>query len=77
METRKLGKSGLAVPAVGMGTFQTFDVSGSLAERHCFKIVDTALEVGTRLFDSNQPAGIYPQTDRVPGEFGPNHYHGS
>ena len=51
METRKLGQSGLTVPAVGMGTYRTFDVSGSAAERHCFEIVNSALRVGTNLFD--------------------------
>jgi hypothetical protein len=35
MEIRTLGKSGLYVPAVGMGTWRTFDVRGkSLGEVH-------------------------------------------
>ena len=29
MEQRALGQSGLTVPAVGMGTWQTFDVRGA------------------------------------------------
>ena len=62
METRKLGRSGLEVPAVGMGTFRTFDVSGDRAEKHCLRIVDTALGVGTNLFDSSP---MYGEAERV------------
>jgi len=64
METRKLGKSVLTVPAVGMGTFRTFDVSGKSAEKHCHKIVDAALDVGTCLFDSSP---MYGEAERVLG----------
>ena len=32
IERRAFGRSGLTVPAVGMGTWQTFDVSGAAAE---------------------------------------------
>jgi len=64
METRTLGRSGLAVPAVGMGTFRTFDVSGSSAESHCLNIVGRALEVGTNLFDSSP---MYGEAERVLG----------
>ena len=62
METRKLGRSGLEVPAVGMGTYRTFDVSGTRAETHCTRIVDTALEAGTNLFDSSP---MYGEAERV------------
>lgn len=62
METRPLGDTALTVPAVGMGTFQTFDVSGRSAERHCRRIVDTALSVGTTLFDSSP---MYGESERV------------
>ncbi|HEV2735942.1 MAG TPA: hypothetical protein VGV85_13935 [Longimicrobiaceae bacterium] len=32
METRTLGSTGLVVPVVGMGTWQTLDVRGEAAE---------------------------------------------
>ena len=62
METRFLGNTDVKVPAVGMGTFQTFDVSGRRAEKHCRKIVDTALSIGTTLFDSSP---MYGESERV------------
>jgi len=62
MEIRPLGNTDVKVPAVGMGTFQTFDVSGRRAERHCRRIVETALSVGTTLFDSSP---MYAESERV------------
>ena len=62
METRPLGNTDVNVPTVGMGTFQTFDVSGRRAEKHCRRIVDTALSVGTTLFDSSP---MYGESERV------------
>jgi len=62
METRLLGNTAIRVPVVGMGTFQTFDVSGRRAEKHCRRIVDTALSVGTNLFDSSP---MYAESERV------------
>lgn len=62
MKTRPLGNTDIKVPAVGMGTFQTFDVSGRRAEKHCRRIVDTALSVGTTLFDSSP---MYGESERV------------
>ena len=62
METRLLGNTDVKVPAVGMGTFQTFDVSGRRAEKHCRRIIDTALSVGTNLFDSSP---MYGESERV------------
>ena len=43
MERRTLGRSGLAVPVVGMGTWRTFDVRGAAAEQQRRAIVDAAL----------------------------------
>ena len=51
METRPLGNSGLRVPVVGMGTWQTFDVRGTDAESNARKIVDAALAGGANFFD--------------------------
>lgn len=62
METRLLGNTGVPVPAVGMGTFQTFDVSGRRAEKHCRRVVDAAFSVGTTLFDSSP---MYAESERV------------
>jgi aryl-alcohol dehydrogenase-like predicted oxidoreductase len=62
METRPLGNTDVKVPAVGMGTFQTFDVSGLRAEKHCRRIVDAAFSVGTTLFDSSP---MYGESERV------------
>jgi aryl-alcohol dehydrogenase-like predicted oxidoreductase len=57
METRALGRSGLRVPVIGMGTWRTFDVSGRAAEGECRSIVSAALEDGARLFDSSPMYG--------------------
>jgi aryl-alcohol dehydrogenase-like predicted oxidoreductase len=64
MEERKLGSSGLVVPAVGMGTWRTFDVSGRAAEGNARAIVDTALERGARFFDSSP---MYGRAEHVLG----------
>ena len=64
MDTRALGRSGLSVPAVGMGTWSTFDVRGSREERHARAVVDTALEQGAALFDSSP---MYGEAERVLG----------
>jgi aryl-alcohol dehydrogenase-like predicted oxidoreductase len=64
METRPLGNSGLRVPVVGMGTWQTFDVRGAEAEANARKIVDTALAGGANFFDSSP---MYGKAERVLG----------
>jgi aryl-alcohol dehydrogenase-like predicted oxidoreductase len=62
METRALGRSGLSVPVVGMGTWRTFDVSWPEAEERCRRIVSTALAGGARLFDTSP---MYGRAERV------------
>jgi aryl-alcohol dehydrogenase-like predicted oxidoreductase len=62
METRALGSTGLEVPAVGMGTWRTFDVAGVAAEERCCRIVDAALGDGAGLFDSSP---MYGRAERV------------
>ena len=52
MEARRLGKTSLTVPVIGMGTWQTFDTG---ADR--LPIVDEALRAGIRLFDSSPMYG--------------------
>jgi aryl-alcohol dehydrogenase-like predicted oxidoreductase len=64
MEYRNLGQTGLQVPAVGMGTWQTFDVRGIKAERARREVVDAALSAGANLFDSSP---MYGEAERVLG----------
>jgi len=62
MEARALGRSGLSVPVIGMGTWRTFDVSWPEAGERCRTIVSTALAGGARLFDSSP---MYGRAERV------------
>jgi aryl-alcohol dehydrogenase-like predicted oxidoreductase len=64
MEQRHLGKSGLRIPVVGMGTWRTFDVSGATQEANARTIVDAALDAGANFFDSSP---MYGQAERVLG----------
>ncbi len=64
MERRKLGESGVEVPAVGMGTWQVLDVRGR-AEGSRHEVVRTALEEGANLFDSSP---MYGEAERVLGD---------
>src|SRR6188472_4080201 len=57
MQRRALGNSGLEVPAVGMGTWRTFDVYGSSAEARSARIVRCACDMGSNLFDSSPMYG--------------------
>jgi aryl-alcohol dehydrogenase-like predicted oxidoreductase len=65
MERRALGNSGLEVPAVGMGTWRTFDVYGSGAEARSTRIVQSACEMGASFFDSSP---MYGHAERVLGQ---------
>jgi aryl-alcohol dehydrogenase-like predicted oxidoreductase len=64
MEQRALGRSGLMVPVVGMGTWKTFDVRGPQDEAQARAVVDTALEHGSTFFDSSP---MYGEAERVLG----------
>jgi aryl-alcohol dehydrogenase-like predicted oxidoreductase len=57
MQRRPLGATGVDVPAVGMGTWRTFDVRGAAAEANCRRVVDAALESGATLFDTSPMYG--------------------
>lgn len=57
MERRRLGRTTLQVPAIGMGTWQTFDTSQDRRP-----IVDEALSAGINLFDSSPMYGRAEQT---------------
>ncbi len=65
MELRELGTSGLTVPAVGVGTWQVFDVRGRKAEERVHEQVTEALSAGANLFDSSP---MYGHAERVLGE---------
>src|SRR3954471_15307593 len=66
IEERPLGEtSGLTVPAVGMGTWQTLDVRGAQADRGAHAIVREALDSGARFVDSSP---MYGEAERVLGE---------
>lgn len=62
MEHRAFGRSGIQVPVVGMGTWQTFDVTGDEEEDDRLAVVDAALSVGTTLFDTSP---MYGESARV------------
>ncbi|MBW3629005.1 MAG: aldo/keto reductase [Gemmatimonadetes bacterium] len=64
MEHRAFGRTGMEVPAVGMGTWQTFDVSGEPEEAERRAIVDAAIAAGTTLFDTSP---MYGESERVLG----------
>jgi aryl-alcohol dehydrogenase-like predicted oxidoreductase len=64
MEHRAFGRTGLTVPVVGMGTWQTFDVRGAQAiERRA--VTDAAVETGAAFFDSSP---MYGEAERVLAE---------
>jgi aryl-alcohol dehydrogenase-like predicted oxidoreductase len=61
METRKLGRSGLTVPVVGVGTWRTFDVRGRAPIAAARARVDEAFEAGASFFDSSPMYGAAEQ----------------
>jgi aryl-alcohol dehydrogenase-like predicted oxidoreductase len=64
VEWRDLGQSGLRVPVVGMGTWQTFDVYGKEDQAARRELVSTALDHTVRLFDSSP---MYGEAERILG----------
>jgi aryl-alcohol dehydrogenase-like predicted oxidoreductase len=52
VETRDLGRSGVRVPAIGMGTWRTFDTADDRGP-----LVDAAMSSGITLFDSSPMYG--------------------
>lgn len=57
MEERRLGAAGPRVPVVGMGTWQTLDVSGAEREATARAVIHEALDAGVRLMDSSPMYG--------------------
>jgi aryl-alcohol dehydrogenase-like predicted oxidoreductase len=62
MERRRLGATGLMVPAVGMGTWQTFNVSAGSDLARIHRVVDAALSCGSTFFDTSP---MYGAAERV------------
>ena len=65
MQTRKLGRSGIEIPAVGLGTWRVLDVRGPEGEEARHEVVHAALEAGITLFDSSP---MYGEAERVLGD---------
>jgi aryl-alcohol dehydrogenase-like predicted oxidoreductase len=64
VEHRALGRTGLSVPAIGLGTWRTFDVRGQRGEAGARAVVDAAFARGAALFDSSP---MYGEAERVLG----------
>lgn len=64
MQYRTLGRTGLQVSAVGMGTWQSFDARGPEEVEHVNQLVTEALRRGVNLFDT---APMYGAAERVLG----------
>src|SRR5688500_15005516 len=62
MQQRALGRTGLLVPAVGMGTWKTFDVRRAPDRARVREVVDAAVGAGTTLFDTSP---MYGESERV------------
>ena len=63
MESRRFGKTGMTVPVIGMGTWQTFDVAGAEADARR-DVTDAAFETGATFFDSSP---MYGRAEEVLG----------
>ena len=61
MEQRRLGEAGLAVPAIGAGTWRVFDVSED-ATAGPNEVVEEVLAAGGKLFDCSP---MYGRAERV------------
>jgi aryl-alcohol dehydrogenase-like predicted oxidoreductase len=60
-----LGRTGIEVPVVGVGTWATFDIEGRRVEADVLSRVDEALAAGASLFDSSP---MYGAAERLLGK---------
>jgi aryl-alcohol dehydrogenase-like predicted oxidoreductase len=58
MELRGLGRTGLSVPAIGVGTWKAFDRRGPRGEAKVRALVDEALEADANFFDTSPMYGL-------------------
>jgi aryl-alcohol dehydrogenase-like predicted oxidoreductase len=65
MERRILGKTGMQVSVVGMGTWRTLDVRGATAIKNAHAVVEAALTAGVDFFDSSP---MYGEAEHVLGD---------
>jgi len=64
MERRRLGKTGVELPVVGLGTWLTFDL-GPERQEIADRVVETAFDAGPRVFDSSP---MYGRAQEVLGQ---------
>lgn len=62
METRPLGRTGIDVPVIGLGTWRVFNVRDTEGEARCEAVVTAALDSGARLIDTSP---MYGESERV------------
>lgn len=66
MDTRTIPKSGEAIPVIGLGTWQTFDVGSSAREREPLaRVLHEFLRAGGRVIDSSP---MYGRAEEVTGD---------
>src|SRR5919199_3094509 len=64
VELRPFGNTGITMPVIGLGTWQTFDLAPARAEV-AHRVVDAAFNAGTRLVDSSP---MYGRAEQVLGQ---------
>jgi aryl-alcohol dehydrogenase-like predicted oxidoreductase len=64
MERRQLGKTGLRVPVIGLGTWRVFNVRDDAGEARCEAVADAAIDAGANFFDTSP---MYGEAERVLG----------
>lgn len=62
MELRPLGRTGIEVPVVGLGTARVFNVRGDADQARCEAVIDAAVEQGATLIDTSP---MYGESEEV------------